>query len=332
MYFLEKRLQYPVRVEKPDPIFARQLQQAIGGVEGEIRVCLQYFFQAWGARGPGKISGCPPQHRHGRDQPHRDARHRGGDESGECASDPAGERGRKSGCRRGDGWRATSACCRRHAAPAHAFDRHGAIPRQLRRRSVRLFACLRQRQSGRRHVLQRRGGEHRPDPRRAALQRHQDPGMQNMLSYLIARDTMHQQQWLAIIEELGRHASAANSEQLRPVAGEARVQLYLHGERTRRRSTSRTGASPPARRSTAGPSSASCKTSRWARFRSWGRPVRDRARSPFRSQTRHWCDLTRHEPTRRRSCRGIGLWDGRRRRAAPGRSDWRLQPAEAWLG
>ena len=30
------------------------LQQAIGGVEGEIRVCLQYFFQAWGARGPRK--------------------------------------------------------------------------------------------------------------------------------------------------------------------------------------------------------------------------------------------------------------------------------------
>src|SRR3569833_1843350 len=54
MYYFDKRLQYPVRVEKPDPIFARQLQQAIGGVEGEIRVCLQYFFQAWGARGPAK--------------------------------------------------------------------------------------------------------------------------------------------------------------------------------------------------------------------------------------------------------------------------------------
>src|SRR3978361_904916 len=52
MYFFDKRLQYPVRVETPDPIFARQLQQAIGGVEGEIRVCMQYFFQAWGARGP----------------------------------------------------------------------------------------------------------------------------------------------------------------------------------------------------------------------------------------------------------------------------------------
>jgi Mn-containing catalase len=52
MYFFDTQLQYPVRVENPDPLFARQLQQAIGGIEGEIRVCLQYFFQAWGARGP----------------------------------------------------------------------------------------------------------------------------------------------------------------------------------------------------------------------------------------------------------------------------------------
>jgi hypothetical protein len=52
MYYHDTRLQYPVRVSTPDPLFARQLQQAIGGIEGEIRVCLQYFFQAWGARGP----------------------------------------------------------------------------------------------------------------------------------------------------------------------------------------------------------------------------------------------------------------------------------------
>src|ERR1700709_200584 len=52
MYYHDKRLQWPVEVESPDPLFARQLQQAIGGVEGEIRVCMQYFFQAWGARGP----------------------------------------------------------------------------------------------------------------------------------------------------------------------------------------------------------------------------------------------------------------------------------------
>ncbi|SOB87297.1 Mn-containing catalase [Sphingomonas guangdongensis] len=52
MYYHDKRLQYPVTVEKPDPRFARMLQQAIGGVEGEIRVCMQYFFQAWGNRAP----------------------------------------------------------------------------------------------------------------------------------------------------------------------------------------------------------------------------------------------------------------------------------------
>jgi Mn-containing catalase len=52
MYFHDKRLQWPVAVDSPDPLFARQLQQAVGGVEGEIRVCMQYFFQGWGARGP----------------------------------------------------------------------------------------------------------------------------------------------------------------------------------------------------------------------------------------------------------------------------------------
>src|SRR4051812_50025327 len=54
MFYHDKRLQYRVRVERPNPVFARALQQAIGGVEGEIRVCLQYLFQAWGARGPVK--------------------------------------------------------------------------------------------------------------------------------------------------------------------------------------------------------------------------------------------------------------------------------------
>jgi len=54
MFFHDKRTQYTVRVDKPDPQFARLLQQAIGGIEGEMRVCLQYLFQAWGNRGPAK--------------------------------------------------------------------------------------------------------------------------------------------------------------------------------------------------------------------------------------------------------------------------------------
>lgn len=55
MFYTDNKLQYPVRVDAPDPLFARALQQAIGGVEGEIRVAMQYFFQACGARGDARF-------------------------------------------------------------------------------------------------------------------------------------------------------------------------------------------------------------------------------------------------------------------------------------
>ena len=54
MFHHSSKLQYQVRVDKPDPQFAKYLQQAIGGIEGEIRVAMQYFFQAMGARGDDK--------------------------------------------------------------------------------------------------------------------------------------------------------------------------------------------------------------------------------------------------------------------------------------
>jgi Mn-containing catalase len=39
-----------------------------------------------------------------------------------------------------------------------------------------------------------------------------DPGMKKMLAFNIARDTMHQQQWLAVLEELGpTHLPVPNS-------------------------------------------------------------------------------------------------------------------------
>src|SRR5256885_1473088 len=110
MYFFDKHLQYPVKVETPDPLFARQLQQAIGGIEGEIRACMQYFFQAWGI---------PPA-----------------DMYCNVAAETTG-----------------------------------------RVLAVRLYQATK------------------------------DPGMEDMLSFLIARDTMHQQQWLAVIEEMGGNAS-----------------------------------------------------------------------------------------------------------------------------
>ena len=47
MFHHSSKMQFPVRVEKPDPEFAMLLQQAIGGVEGEIRVAMQYFSGRW---------------------------------------------------------------------------------------------------------------------------------------------------------------------------------------------------------------------------------------------------------------------------------------------
>jgi Mn-containing catalase len=51
-----------------------------------------------------------------------------------------------------------------------------------------------------------------------------DPGMKDMLSFLIARDTMHQQQWLAAIEELGTSNLAAPED----VVDEGEYQQYAY--------------------------------------------------------------------------------------------------------
>jgi Mn-containing catalase len=47
MFFHEPELQYGVVVEEPDPHFAKLLQQAIGGQEGEMRVAMQYMSRRW---------------------------------------------------------------------------------------------------------------------------------------------------------------------------------------------------------------------------------------------------------------------------------------------
>jgi Mn-containing catalase len=54
-----------------------------------------------------------------------------------------------------------------------------------------------------------------------------DPGMKEMLSFLIARDTMHQQQWLAAIEELGGPAALPIPNSF-PQDGEQRDFSYVY--------------------------------------------------------------------------------------------------------
>lgn len=54
MFFHIKELQYEAKPDRPDPVFARKLQEILGGQFGEISVMLQYLFQGWNLRGNGK--------------------------------------------------------------------------------------------------------------------------------------------------------------------------------------------------------------------------------------------------------------------------------------
>ncbi|PZD94908.1 manganese catalase family protein [Paenibacillus sambharensis] len=54
MFYHVKELQYQAKPERPDPIFARKLQEVLGGQFGEMTVALQYLFQGWSTRGDGK--------------------------------------------------------------------------------------------------------------------------------------------------------------------------------------------------------------------------------------------------------------------------------------
>ena len=47
-------LQFDARPDKPDPVYAHKLQELIGGAYGEMTVTMQYLFQGWNCRMPGK--------------------------------------------------------------------------------------------------------------------------------------------------------------------------------------------------------------------------------------------------------------------------------------
>ncbi|WP_124726846.1 manganese catalase family protein [Staphylospora marina] len=50
MFFHVKELQFEAKPERPDPIFAKKLQEILGGQFGEITVAMQYLFQGWNLR------------------------------------------------------------------------------------------------------------------------------------------------------------------------------------------------------------------------------------------------------------------------------------------
>jgi Mn-containing catalase len=54
MFIHDKRLQYRAKPERPDPLYAKKLQEVLGGQWGEISVMMTYLFQGWNCRGPQK--------------------------------------------------------------------------------------------------------------------------------------------------------------------------------------------------------------------------------------------------------------------------------------
>jgi Mn-containing catalase len=204
MYYHDKRLQYPVEVTKPDPQFARMLQQAIGGVEGEIRVCMQYFFQAWGNRAPttkyrdmllntateeiGHIEMLATAVALNLDKAPASLQEEGAAD-GIVGAVMGGERPRNmiegiihknllSGGLAAmpmDSDGVPFNMSHIYASGNVAADMHCNVAAEATGRvlAVRLYNAA------------------------------HDEGMKKMLHYMIARDTMHQQQWLAVIEELG---------------------------------------------------------------------------------------------------------------------------------
>jgi Mn-containing catalase len=54
MFRHTKYLQFEAKPEKPDALYARKLQELIGGAYGEMTVALQYLFQGWNCRIDGK--------------------------------------------------------------------------------------------------------------------------------------------------------------------------------------------------------------------------------------------------------------------------------------
>ncbi|MFF5986021.1 manganese catalase family protein [Prauserella flavalba] len=54
MFHHTKKLQFEARPEQPDPVYARKLQELVGGAYGEMTVTMQYLFQGWNCRMEGK--------------------------------------------------------------------------------------------------------------------------------------------------------------------------------------------------------------------------------------------------------------------------------------
>lgn len=195
MFYHDNKLQYTVKVDKPNPKFAKLLQQAIGGNEGEIRVCLQYLFQAWGARGPKKyrdmlLDTGTEEMAHIELLATAVAKNLDGapsalkDEIADANPSVKAVLGGK------DPRHVLSSGTAAMATDSNGVPFNGSWVIGTGNVAADMYANVMAESAGR--LLATRLWEST-----------NDHGMKDMLSFLIARDTMHQNQWLAVLEELG---------------------------------------------------------------------------------------------------------------------------------
>jgi Mn-containing catalase len=194
MFRHTKQLAYTVRVDKPNPVFAKMLQQAIGGIEGEIRVCLQYLFQGWNFRGParykdmllntgteeiGHIEMLSTAVALNLENAPAKLQESMADGNPFVASILAGQ----------DPRHVLSSGLGAMPADANGNPFNGSWVVATGNLAADMHANVTAEGGGR--VLATRLWEMTDDA-----------GMKDMLSFLIARDTMHQNQWMAVLEEL----------------------------------------------------------------------------------------------------------------------------------
>ncbi|ANS74568.1 manganese catalase [Paenibacillus yonginensis] len=193
MFYHIKELQFRAKPEKPDPVYARKLQEVLGGQYGEMSVMMQYLFQGFNCRAEQKyrdmlldigteeighvemlstmiaqlLDGAPA------------------DQAEEAAKDPI------------------IAAALGGMNPQHAIVTGlGAAPTDSNGypwnskyivSSGNLLADFRANlnaeSQGLLQVVR-------------LYEQTTDPGIRDMLSFMIARDIMHQNQWLAAIEEI----------------------------------------------------------------------------------------------------------------------------------
>ncbi|WP_299655485.1 manganese catalase family protein [uncultured Jannaschia sp.] len=217
MFYHSGKLQYEVRVDNPDPVFAKYLQQAIGGIEGEIRVAMQYFFQAMGARGDARFRDmlmmtATEELSHIEFLGHAVALNL---EKAPLSQQEAAAQDSVVGAILGGMNPRHVLSSGLSAMPVNAngvpFDMsHIYATGNI---AADMLANATAEAGGR--VLASR-----------LYNMTDDAGMKDMLSFLIARDTMHQQQWLAVIEELGGIGAALPIPNATPEEHEATEHSY----------------------------------------------------------------------------------------------------------